>query len=128
MQPRVAVHYRLVVRHAGFEGRGHTENLSERGAMISVDVDPPLSPGDPIEVELELPQIGPITFPATVRWTSAVLPGMTGVEFDLPMLPALLAHLAMLIAQRSGDALEVPDPVVVEVASEGGPGGLGPLE
>ncbi len=105
-QSRVAVNYRLVVQHAGFEGRGTMENLSERGAMISVDMDPPLAPGDAIELELELPQLGRTTVPATVRWTSAVLPGMTGVEFDLPMVPELLAHVAMLVAQRSVDEAE----------------------
>ncbi len=105
-QPRVAVHYRLIVRHAGLEGRGHTENLSERGAMISVDMDPPLSPGDPLQLDLELPQIGPITVAAIVRWASTVLPGMTGVEFDPPILPELIAHVAMLIAQRNIDEAE----------------------
>jgi hypothetical protein len=96
-QPRVAVHLRLTVRHAGFEGRGHTENLSERGAMISVDIDPALVPGDLLELEFELPHVGLITVAASVRWASAVLPGMTGIEFEPPVLPELLAFLASLI-------------------------------
>lgn len=95
----MAVHYRLSVRHEGFEGRGNTENLSERGAMLSVDIDPALGPGDVLELELELPQVGPITVPVTVRWVSAVLPGMIGVEFDPPILPELLAHIATLLDQ-----------------------------
>ena len=103
-QPRVAVHHRLIVRHAGFEGRGQTENLSERGAMISVDIDPALSPGDPLELELELPQVGPICVAATVRWVSAVLPGMTGIEFDPPILPELLAHIASLLGREIDEA------------------------
>ena len=54
----MAVNYRLIVRHAGFEGRGNTENLSERGAMLSVDIDPALNAGDMLELDLELPQGG----------------------------------------------------------------------
>lgn len=103
-QPRVAVHLRLIVRHAGFEGRGHTENLSERGAMISVDIDPALSPGDPLDLEFELPHIGPVSVPATVRWVSAVLPGMTGIEFDPPILPELAAYIASLIVRPVDEA------------------------
>lgn len=103
-QPRVAVHHRLIVRHAGFEGRGHTENLSERGAMISVDIDPALVPGDPLELELELPDVGPICVLATVRWVSAVLPGMTGIEFDPPILPELLAYIAAQLGRSIDEA------------------------
>jgi hypothetical protein len=103
-QLRVAVHYRLTLRHAGLEGRGTTENLSERGAMLSVDIDPPLSPGDAIELELELPNIGVLTVPSTVRWASSVLPGMTGVEFTPPVAPELLAHIAQLISERVDEA------------------------
>jgi hypothetical protein len=104
-QARVAVHHRLIVRHAGFEGRGHTENLSERGAMISVDVEPALVPGDSLEIELELPHIGPISVPSTVRWVSAVLPGMTGIEFDPPILPELLAYIASLVRRPIDEAV-----------------------
>jgi hypothetical protein len=99
-QHRVAVQYRLVVRHAGLEGRGTTENLSDRGAMLSVDIDPPLAPGDLVELDLELPGLGLITVAAHVRWTSTVLPGMTGIEFTPPVLPELLGHIAQLVAMR----------------------------
>lgn len=102
-QPRVAVHLRLIVRHAGFEGCGHTENLSERGAMISVDIEPALVPGDLLDLEFELPHLGPVTVPATVRWASAVLPGMTGIEFELPVLPELLAFIASLLGQQMAE-------------------------
>jgi hypothetical protein len=78
LQHRIAAQYRLVIRHAGLEGRGTTENFSDRGAMLSVDIDPPLAPGDLIEIDLELPEHGWITIAARVRWTSTVLPGMTG--------------------------------------------------
>jgi len=97
------VHYRLLVRHQGREGRGSTENLSERGAMLSVDIDPALSASDELELELELPQVGSLTVRATVRWASAVLPGMIGVEFDAPIQAELLAHFAMLVMQLELD-------------------------
>lgn len=99
-QHRIAVHYRLVIRHAGLEGHGTTENLSDRGAMLSVDIDPPLAPGDLVELDLDLPGLGLITVNARVRWTSTVLPGMTGIEFTLPVLPELLGHIAQLIHGR----------------------------
>jgi hypothetical protein len=89
----------VIVRHAGLEGWGQTENLSERGAMLSVDLDSVLAPGDRIELELSLPQIGVVTLAATVRWVSAVLPGITGVEFQTPVLPELLAHVLTLLAE-----------------------------
>jgi hypothetical protein len=103
-QHRIAVHYRLVIRHAGLEGHGTTENLSDRGAMISVDIDPPLTPGDLLELDLELPGLGLITFGARVRWTSTVLPGMTGIEFTLPVLPELLGHVAQVVHMRLDQA------------------------
>jgi hypothetical protein len=95
-QHRIAVHYRLVIRHAGLEGHGTTENLSDRGGMLSVDIDPPLAPGDLVELDLDLPGLGLCTVGARVRWTSTVLPGMTGVEFTPPVLPELLGHIAQL--------------------------------
>ena len=96
----MAVNHRLIVRHAGFEGRGNTENLSERGAMLSVDIDPAVNAGDLLELEFELPQVGTITVGVTVRWVSAVLPGMVGVEFNPPVVPELSAHIALLVAER----------------------------
>jgi hypothetical protein len=96
-QHRIAVQYRLVIRHAGLEGHGTTENLSDRGGMLSVDIDPPLAPGDLVELDLDLPGLGLITIGAHVRWTSTVLPGMTGVEFTPPVLPELLGHIAQLV-------------------------------
>jgi hypothetical protein len=104
VQHRVAVHYRLIVRHAGLEGRGTTENLSDRGAMLSVDIDPSLVPGDDIELDLDLPGLGTITVGARVRWTSTVLPGMTGIEFTPPVLPELLGHIAQLVHGGLGRA------------------------
>ena len=103
-QLRVAVHYGLTVRHEGREGRGKTENLSERGAMISVEFEPPLTPGDEIDLDIELDGLGTITVPASVKWASTVLPGMTGIEFDPPVLPELIGHIAQLLAGRMDEA------------------------
>jgi hypothetical protein len=96
-QPRVAAQYRVVVRHAGSEASGTTENLSERGAMVSVITTPPMWPSDVVEIDIELPGIGLITHAATVRWVSSVLPGMTGIELNGPILPEFLAHVARLL-------------------------------
>lgn len=100
MHQRLAVHYRVMVRHGGIERPGVTENLSERGSMLSVDIDPPLVPGDDVELEIELPEVGPTQQRARVQWTSSVLPGMTGVEFTPPVAPELLGHLAQLAAAQ----------------------------
>jgi hypothetical protein len=92
----------LTVRHVGLQGsqaRGQTENVSERGAMISVDIDPPLAAGDRIELDLEFDWPKRDRVGATVRWASAVLPGMVGVEFDSPIEPEITTKLAKLIAQ-----------------------------
>ncbi len=99
MHRRLEVHYPVIVRHAGIEGPGVTENLSERGCMLSVDIEPPLQAGDLVELVLELPGAGPITVGAHVRWASSVLPGMTGIEFKQPTAPELLGHIAQLLAQ-----------------------------
>jgi hypothetical protein len=72
--------------------------------MVSVDIDPPLSAGDEIDLEIELPEQGSVSVPAKVRWTSTVLPGMTGVEFTLPVAPRLLAHIAELVSARIDEA------------------------
>jgi hypothetical protein len=104
VQLRVAVQYRLALRHRGAEGHGTTENLSERGAMLSVIIDPPLAPGDDLELALELPGVGVLDLRAKVRWTSTVLPGMTGVEFTPPVLPELLVHIATLVSSRLDEA------------------------
>ena len=103
-QPRVGAHYRVIVRHAGFAGHGQTENLSERGAMLSLDLDTGLTPGDRVELEIDLPQVGRIQLTATVRWVSAVLPGINGVEFCAPVAPELLAHIASLLAAEPSSA------------------------
>lgn len=102
MQQRVAVQYRLIVRRAGIEAPGMTENLSERGSMLSVDIDPPLAPGDRVELVLDLPGAGPIRVGASVRWTSSVLPGMAGVEFTQPAPPQLIGHVAQLLLALTG--------------------------
>jgi len=96
----VAVHYRVAVRHAGREARGTTENLSERGAMLSVEIDPPLAAGDPLALALSLPDGTVIGFGGRVCWVSSVLPGMAGIEFDLPMPEVLVGHIRELLEGR----------------------------
>ena len=98
------MHYRLVVHHAGVEGHGSTENLSDLGAMVSVDIDPPLSAGAEIRVDIDIPTLGFTRIPARVRWISSVLPGMAGIEFTPPVAPELLAHIAQLLADRIDQA------------------------
>ena len=63
---------------------GTTENLSVRGAMMTVpDIDPVLRRGDRVEVSFDLPGLPePILCSAVVRWVSSVLEDMVGVEFD----------------------------------------------
>ncbi len=101
-QSRVAVHYRVAVSHCGREARGTTENVSERGAMLSVDMTPSLCAGDAVQLGLTLPDGSSISASGRVRWVSSVLPGMVGVEFDLPMPVALVDHIEqMLTAQVS---------------------------
>ena len=70
--------------------------------MISVDIAPALTPGDAIELDLEIPGLGAITVRASVRWTSTVLPGMTGIEFTPPVLPEFLGYIAQLLDEREG--------------------------
>lgn len=98
-QARVAVHYRVAVRHAGREARGITENLSERGTMLSVEIHPPLGPGDVITLDMSLPNGSQVSVGAHVRWVSSVLPGMVGVEFDAPMPTALAEHIEHMLAE-----------------------------
>ena len=97
IQPRVAVHYRVVLRRGENEGSGNTENLNELGAMLSVDIDPALNPGDEITVDIDLPEVGVVRTRARVGWMSTVLPGMVGVEYLTPIAPELLAHIAQLL-------------------------------
>lgn len=68
--------------------------------MLSVDLQPPPEPGDVLELELELPGTGPVLVNATVRWASAVLPGMLGIEYAQPVPPELLVHIQHLLSER----------------------------
>ncbi|MFV8754141.1 PilZ domain-containing protein [Nannocystaceae bacterium ST9] len=99
-QARVAVHYRVAVHHAGREARGTTENFSERGAMLSVDISPPLGAGDVVSLGVTLADGTLVDVVGRVRWVSSVLPGMVGVEFDLPMPVALAEHIQQMLAAR----------------------------
>jgi hypothetical protein len=98
----VAVHYRVAVRLASRTGeaRGTTENLSDCGTMLSVEIDPPLSAGDLVQLAISLPGGPVVSVGGLVRWVSSVLPGMVGVEFELPMPVALVEHVEQMLAER----------------------------
>ncbi len=66
---------------------GTTENLSVRGAMLTVPgIDPEPARGDRITVRFTLAGLpDPIERPAIVRWVSTVLEDMIGIEFDTPL-------------------------------------------
>lgn len=67
--------------------------------MVSVEIEPALVSGERIELIVDLPG-SPCTIAAIVRWTSSVLPGMTGIEFEEPVPAALTNHVRMLISGR----------------------------
>ncbi|MCA9680812.1 MAG: PilZ domain-containing protein [Myxococcales bacterium] len=98
-RPRAAVHYRLAVRHGSNEGVGLTENLSDRGAMVSLELDPPPPSGAALQLDLEVPGVGTLRLTGSVRWVSGVLPGIVGVEFDSPIPPELTLHVHALLAE-----------------------------
>jgi len=84
---RVKVHCELSMRWsvaiATHDAVGHTDNVSERGAMVSFDAPVDVRRGDQVEVKFTLPGVpSPCKTLATVRWTSAVLPGVLGLEFS----------------------------------------------
>lgn len=62
------------------------ENLSEQGCQFWLPVRAGVELGAPITLYID--SIGP--FEATVRWWRD---GWTGVEFDLPVYPPVLAHM-----------------------------------
>ena len=97
------MHYRVILHRDTNAGRGATENLSEYGAMLSVEINPPLEPGDVLGVELHLPG-GAVQLRARVKWASTVLPGMVGVQFEQPLAPEYLVHYAELISEGMGQA------------------------
>ncbi len=79
---RVKVHCEISLRWSTHLAIGRTDNISERGVMITLPRAPSLSRGDVVEVEFTLPGMAEsCKTPATVRWSSAVLPGVLGLEF-----------------------------------------------
>lgn len=68
--------------------------------MLSVELDPPLVSGDVVRLEFMLPEGATLDAPGRVRWVSSVLPGMIGVEFDVPMPTALRKHVEALLAAQ----------------------------
>nr|WP_255216748.1 PilZ domain-containing protein [Pseudenhygromyxa sp. WMMC2535] len=100
-RPRVAVNYELAVRLGERVGRGETENVSDIGAMISVQLEPPPEAGEVLALVVDIPALGAIEVEAVVRWVSTVLPGMVGVEFEQPVPTALAVHVEGLLARAS---------------------------
>jgi hypothetical protein len=94
----VAVHHRVAVRIGGREARGVTENLSERGTMLSVEIEPPLVTGDVVRLAISLPDGATMNVGGVVRWVSTVLPGMVGVEFEPPIPAALAEYVERMLA------------------------------
>lgn len=85
-EPRLRAHWRVELRWAEGAAEGTTENLSARGAMLSVVDDPALETGEPVRVTLHLPgDGGSIEVGARVRWVSEMLPNTLGIEFDEPL-------------------------------------------
>lgn len=90
-EPRIGVQFDVeLTTAAGRRLRARTENLSLHGAMLSLRVDPPLSPGERLTVEFSLPEPDApeprkVRREATVRWASEILPDMLGIAFDVPL-------------------------------------------
>ncbi len=71
--------------------------------MLSLSEDEAeLQPGARLTITLDLPT-GACTVSARVRWTSKVLPGMTGVEFQ-PPVPTALAEYIRVLLDTTADA------------------------
>lgn len=68
--------------------------------MLSVEIEPPLIAGDVVQLEISLPDGSVVAVGGLVRWVSSVLPGMVGVEFELPMPAALVEHVERMLAER----------------------------
>lgn len=101
---RVKVHREISLRWSTHFVVGHTDNISERGVMITLSQAPSLSRGDAVEVEFTLPGMAnPCKSPATVRWISSVLPGVLGLEFARPLEHDAREFLALFDAP-SNDA------------------------
>jgi hypothetical protein len=70
--------------------------------MMSVELTPAPVSGDTLVLGFTLPDGTRLDASGRVRWASAVLPGMIGVEFDVPMPPALRRHIEELLASLPG--------------------------
>lgn len=70
--------------------------------MMSVELSPAPVSGDAVVLGFTLPDGTHVDVPGRVRWASAVLPGMIGVEFDVPMPGVLRRHIEELLASLPG--------------------------
>lgn len=76
---------------------GRTENLSARGAMLSVPEDHGLRAEQAVTLALHAPDgtgLNDASVTGHVRWSSETLPEIVGVEFDGPLSPPWCAWLA----------------------------------
>lgn len=78
------LHCEISLRWSDGQASGETDNVSERGVMLSLGdpPEPPLARGDVVRLTFSLPGVdAPCRVDAQVRWNSAVLPGVLGLEF-----------------------------------------------
>ena len=101
---RIKLHREISVSHVVGRFVGTTENLSVRGAMLTVPgIDPEPERGDRVEVSFTLPGLpDPIVRGAIVRWVSTVLEDMIGIEFDEPLEDDARKLLDLLAKQQQG--------------------------
>lgn len=80
---RIRAHWAIrLVWDTGY-ANGLTENLSQSGAMVSVEDEPPVKPGQEVTLSIQLPEDGrTFELGARVRWVSEMLPNTMGIEFD----------------------------------------------
>ena len=96
---RVAVSVQVDIVTQELRLKARTENLSEGGAMLSLDPEHGLRPGDQVDLELALPATdaggpGPIKARAVIRWASDLLPELVGIEFREALGDAVAQWLA----------------------------------
>lgn len=102
---RVKVHREISLRWSTHHVVGRTDNISERGVMITLPESPKLSRGEVVEVEFTLPGMTEsCKTPATVRWSSSVLPGVLGLEFADALHVEARKVLALFEPTGDGDA------------------------
>ena len=86
--PRVGLSLHLFITlEDGKRMTATTENLSSQGAMITIPSAVKLRPSTDVVLRFEIPHANsaipvPVERTATVRWSSELVPGLIGVEFE----------------------------------------------